>query len=84
MALLLVFFAIPLNLLVGIDVVHGAVLAVLTALSYLVAGQVGLGTGIIVADRVCTWSMDGCSNGKAYQSAPGESPPRAVDIDCRY
>lgn len=40
MALLLIFFAIPLNQLVGIDVVHGAVLAVLTAASYAMAGQV--------------------------------------------
>ena len=40
MALFLVFFFIPLNLLVGIDVVHGAVLAVLTALSYSMAGQI--------------------------------------------
>ena len=40
MALFLIFFSIPLNLLVGIDVVHGAVLAVLTALTYSIAGQV--------------------------------------------
>ena len=40
MALFLIFFSIPLNLLVGIDVVHGAVLAVLTAFSYSIAGQV--------------------------------------------
>ena len=40
MALFLIFFAIPLNLLVGIDVVHGAVLAVLTAFTYSIAGQV--------------------------------------------
>lgn len=40
MALFLIFFSIPLRLLVGIDVVHGAVLAVLTAFSYSIAGQV--------------------------------------------
>jgi len=40
MALFMVFFSIPLNKLVGIDVVHGAVLAVLTAFSYAMAGQV--------------------------------------------
>jgi len=39
MALMLIFFAIPLNLLVGLDVMHGAVLAVMTALNYIVAGQ---------------------------------------------
>jgi uncharacterized membrane protein YfcA len=39
MALLLIFFSIPLNLLVGIDVVHGALLAVMTALNYAFAGQ---------------------------------------------
>lgn len=40
MALLLIFFSIPLNLMVGIDVVHGAVLAVLTTFSYSIAGQI--------------------------------------------
>jgi len=39
MALLLVFFSIPLNLMVGVDVVHGAVLAVLSATDYVFAGQ---------------------------------------------
>lgn len=39
MALMLIFFAIPLNLLVGLDVMHGAVLAVVTALNYIAAGE---------------------------------------------
>jgi len=43
MALLLIFFSIPLNLMVGIDVVHGALLAVITALNYAFAGQTDWG-----------------------------------------
>ena len=43
MALLLIFFSIPLNLLVGIDVVHGALLAVTTVLNYAFAGQTDWG-----------------------------------------
>jgi len=39
MALLLIFFSIPLNLMVGIDVVHGALLTVMTSLNYIFAGQ---------------------------------------------
>jgi uncharacterized membrane protein YfcA len=40
MALLLIFFSIPLNLMVGIDVVHGAVLTVITSMNYVLAGQI--------------------------------------------
>jgi len=40
MALLLIFFSIPLNQLVGVDVTHGALLAMITAINYLLAGQV--------------------------------------------
>ena len=40
MALLLIFFSIPLNLMVGVDVVHGALLAVLSAANYVMAGQI--------------------------------------------
>jgi uncharacterized membrane protein YfcA len=39
MALLLIFFSIPLNLMVGIDVMHGALLTVMTSLNYIFAGQ---------------------------------------------
>ena len=39
MALLLIFFSIPLNLMVGIDVVHGALLTVITSVNYVFAGQ---------------------------------------------
>ena len=39
MALLLIFFSIPLNLMVGIDVVHGALLTILTSMNYIFAGQ---------------------------------------------
>lgn len=39
MALLLIFFSIPLNLMVGIDVVHGALLTGLTSMNYVFAGQ---------------------------------------------
>ena len=40
MALLLIFFSIPLNLMVGIDVVHGALLTVVTSMNYIFAGQI--------------------------------------------
>jgi uncharacterized membrane protein YfcA len=40
MAILLFFFTIPLNQLVGVDVTHGALLALITAINYLLAGQV--------------------------------------------
>lgn len=39
MALLLIFFSIPLNLMVGIDVVHGALLTLFTSMNYIFAGQ---------------------------------------------
>lgn len=39
MALMLIFFSIPLNLLVGLDVMHGAVLAIGSSLNYIAAGQ---------------------------------------------
>lgn len=39
MALLLIFFSIPLNKMVGLDVLHGAVLAIMTATNYALAGQ---------------------------------------------
>ena len=39
MALLLLFFSIPLNFMVGLDVMHGAVLAIISAFSYIFAGQ---------------------------------------------
>ncbi|MBT7989699.1 MAG: sulfite exporter TauE/SafE family protein [Anaerolineae bacterium] len=39
MALLLLFFAIPLNFMVGLDVMHGALLAIISAFSYIFAGQ---------------------------------------------
>ena len=39
MALLLIFFSIPLNLMVGIDVVHGALLTIITSMNYILAGQ---------------------------------------------
>ena len=40
MALLVIFFVIPPDQLVGIDVSHGAILALFTAATYAVAGQV--------------------------------------------
>jgi uncharacterized membrane protein YfcA len=40
MALLLIFFSIPLNIMVGMDVVHGALLAVLSASNYIFAGKI--------------------------------------------
>jgi uncharacterized membrane protein YfcA len=43
MALMLIFFAIPLNLLVGLDVMHGAVLAIGTSVNYIAAGQTNWG-----------------------------------------
>ncbi len=42
MALLLLFFSIPLSYLVGLDVMHGALLAIISALSYIVAGKTDL------------------------------------------
>lgn len=39
MALLLLFFSMPLNYMVGLDVMHGALLAVISAFSYIFAGQ---------------------------------------------
>jgi len=39
MALLLIFFSIPLNLMIGIDVVHGALLTVITSMNYVLVGQ---------------------------------------------
>ena len=39
MALLLLFFAMPLNYMVGLDVMHGALLAIISAFSYIFAGQ---------------------------------------------
>lgn len=39
MALFLLFFSIPLNYLVGLDVMHGALLASISAFSYIFAGQ---------------------------------------------
>lgn len=38
-ALLLLFFSMPLNHMVGLDVMHGALLAIVSALSYIFAGQ---------------------------------------------
>lgn len=43
MALLLVFFSIPLNQMVGMDVLHGALLALVSAVSYAFAGEVNWG-----------------------------------------
>jgi len=43
MALLLIFFSIPLNLMVGIDVVHGALLTIFTSMNYIFAGQADWG-----------------------------------------
>ena len=40
MALLLIFFSIPLNRMVGLDVTHGALLAFVTCLNYAFAGQI--------------------------------------------
>lgn len=39
MALLLVFFSVPLNFMVGLDVMHGALLAVISSSNYVFAGQ---------------------------------------------
>ncbi len=44
MALLLIFFSIPLSNMVGLDVVHGAVLGVVSAAAYVIAGQVDWNT----------------------------------------
>ncbi len=50
MALLLIFFSIPLNLMVGIDVVHGALLTVITSMNYILAGQTDWRSGWFVVD----------------------------------
>lgn len=42
MALLLIFFSIPLNVMVGMDVVHGALLAALSASNYVLAGKIDI------------------------------------------
>jgi len=39
MALLMIFFTIPINYLVGLDILHGALLANVVALSYALAGR---------------------------------------------
>lgn len=39
MALMIIFFTIPINFMVGLDVLHGAVLASVAALTYAAAGQ---------------------------------------------
>ncbi len=39
MALMIIFFAIPINYMVGMDVVHGAILASFAAFTYALAGQ---------------------------------------------
>ena len=39
MALLLLFYAMPLNYMVGLDVMHGGLLAIISAFSYIFAGQ---------------------------------------------
>lgn len=44
MALLLLFFSMPLNYIVGLDVMHGALLAITSALGYVFAGQTDFGT----------------------------------------
>jgi uncharacterized membrane protein YfcA len=43
MALLMIFFAIPLNAMVGLDVMHGAVLAIFTSINYIAAGEANWG-----------------------------------------
>jgi len=49
MALLLLFFTMPLNYIVGLDVMHGALLAIMSALSYVHAGQTDFGAvGILL------------------------------------
>ena len=39
MALMIIFFTIPINHMVGLDVMHGAILAAVAALTYALAGQ---------------------------------------------
>ena len=49
MALLLLFFSMPLNYMVGLDVMHGALLAIISAFSYILAGQTDFSTvGILL------------------------------------
>lgn len=57
MALFLVFFAIPLNALVGLDVVHGALLATVSAISYIISGQVewGLAGLLLIGSIPGSW-----------------------------
>lgn len=43
MAIMMIFFAIPLNAMVGLDVMHGAVLAIGTSVNYIAAGQTNWG-----------------------------------------
>ncbi|MFZ5856561.1 MAG: sulfite exporter TauE/SafE family protein [Chloroflexota bacterium] len=57
MALLLIFFSIPLNFMVGMDVVHGALLAVLSASNYVLAGKINveLVTLLLIGSLPGTW-----------------------------
>ena len=57
MALLLLFFSMPLNYIVGLDVMHGALLAIISALSYVFAGQVDFGTvgGLLLGSLPGVW-----------------------------
>ncbi|RJP51928.1 MAG: sulfite exporter TauE/SafE family protein [Anaerolineaceae bacterium] len=57
MALLLIFFSIPLNFMVGMDVAHGALLAVLSASNYVIAGKVDveLVTLLLIGSLPGTW-----------------------------
>ena len=48
MALLLLFFSMPLNYMVGLDVMHGALLAIISAGSYVFAGQTDFSAVIIL------------------------------------
>ena len=48
MALLLLFFSMPLNYMVGLDVMHGALLAIMSAFSYVFAGQTNFGAVAIL------------------------------------
>lgn len=57
MALLLIFFSIPLNVMVGMDVVHGALLATLSASNYVLAGKldVRLVTLLLIGSLPGAW-----------------------------
>lgn len=49
MAMLLLFFSMPLNYMVGLDVMHGALLAIISAGSYVLAGQTNfMAVGILL------------------------------------